>query len=150
MNNPLLIKLRQLLLGWKQACYEQLWLVGILTPLLVLAVLGAIRLSKHHQNDAVIDESRAYVVSQAQISPEELSRIVSMPLTDLLNMEVYIEAGSSQLRGDPVMMSALSDSRSFLMRTQELILTNRSRRVRFNMLAYLLNTNNKQAIVGLT
>lgn len=143
-------KLRQVWLGLKQACYEQLWLIGILVPLVVLAVLGVNRLSSPQRSDAVFDESRAYVVSQAQISAEELSRIVSMPLTDLMNMEVYIEAGSSQLRGDPVMMSALPSSQSHLMRTQEIVLTNRSRRARFNMLVSSLNTNNKQVLVGLT
>ncbi len=148
-----LTKLSKLFTGLKQMLQEELWLFCILVLLLALGMLGVMRLTKlNHHPAPVFSEAPHYLVSQVQISPSELSRIVSLPLTDLLNIDLYIEAGSSLLRGDPVMMTSLSGDEVFSVLTQELMLSNRSRRARADVLICNLNCNtkNNEAIVELT
>lgn len=146
------IKSRQFVTYIKQVCREQLWLMGILIPLFALAMLGIERWSASHRTENLIRTEQAYVALRVQVSPEELLRIVSLSLTELLNMEIYIQAGSELLRRDPEMMSMLSGEQQLSARAQEVILSNRARRNRANMLVFShnCNTNNNEAIVGLT
>ncbi len=146
-------KLRQLIIYVKQVCQEQLWLASLLVLLLMLATLGVERWSaSHRMEENVSRRDQAYVAVHIQLSPEELLRIVSLSLTELLDMEVYTQAGSELLRKDPVMMSMYSDEQQLSTRIQEIIMSNRARRNRTNMLIFKhnCNTNNNEAIAGLT
>lgn len=145
-------KIRQSVEDIKQFCREQFWLICVLALLLSIALLGANRWSASHAGRTLHGSDESYVSLKVQISPQELLRIVSLSLTELLNMEVYIQAGSELLRKDPVMMTMLSGEQQLSAHIQEIILSNRARRNRANMLVFThnCNTNNNEAIVGLT
>lgn len=145
-------KLCQLISHVKQVFREQLWLAGVLVPLLVLATLGVERWSVSHRTENMSRTGQAYVALHIQLPPKELLRIVSLSLTELLNIEVYIQAGSELLRRDPVMMSILPSEVKVFTHAREAMLSNRARRNRTNMLVFThnCNTNNNEAIVGLT
>ncbi len=149
-NEP--TKLCQLIAHVKQVFREQLWLAGVLLPLLVLATLGVERWSVSHRAESISRTDQTYVDLHIQLPPKELLRIVSLSLTELLNMEVYIQAGSELLRKDPVMMSILSGEVKVFAHAREAMLSNRARRNRTNMLVFThnYNTNNNEAIVGLS
>lgn len=74
----------------KRTCKEQLWLVFLLAPLLVVAML----VGQHfHANESVSVKTKhrmsAAMAAAVELSSTELATIVAKPLTELLIMEVY-------------------------------------------------------------
>ncbi|HQN64450.1 MAG TPA: hypothetical protein PLR90_00855 [Methylophilus sp.] len=139
----LVVKIGSLLTWVKQSCLEQLWLIGILTPLVILAAVGISRFVDDPSKDIQVRQVSHYVTSQVQISSDELSRIVSMSLAELLGMEIYFDAASSLLRGDPVMMTSLKIREDLAEKAMDTLLTYRPRRIRANVLICFVDCNNK-------
>ncbi len=150
--STLLTKIHKLASGLKSACLEHLWLIGILIPIAVLVVLGIVRSGNFSHDQTQIEQEHQYVVSQVQVSSTELAKIVSLSLSELLNIDIYFEVGSSLLRGDPVMMSMGSlVKEEFSVHSQYVMLLNRHRRNRADMLICNLycNSNNNPSIAEL-
>ncbi len=84
---------------------DKLWLVLLLTPLFVIAIIGVQQLlpSEHSRH---INSKVAVSVGSVEISAVELAAIVAKPIGELLAMEVY-SVGSSLLSTAPAPSSAL-------------------------------------------
>lgn len=70
---------------------EQAWLVALFSPIVVLVIISLIRWHKDTEAES------SHVTSQTEISSAEVSMIVAKPLTELLAMEVYVEAKEENL-----------------------------------------------------
>lgn len=86
---------------FKSVCKEQLWLLCLLAPLLIIAVL----VGQHFQANkkpvssvsvkksvtAVTATATAVATAMAEISVAEVALIVAKPLSELLAMEIYFD-----------------------------------------------------------
>jgi hypothetical protein len=146
--NTIWMKISHLLASCKEVLVGQLWLIGLLTPLAVLATLGVVSFSKGEQT--VFDTSKTILLSEVQLSPVEVARIVSKPLTELLMIKVYSEdEGSSSQAG--ALVAKLSIEDTLHADGDGVFLTYQPRRNRFGVLTYATycNTKKNQAMVGL-
>lgn len=103
VDNSMLSKLKRL---WK----EQLWLVILLAPLLIVAILVGQNFQKDKRSATVTTVKKSVVAKtvaaaagaagvMAEISSRDVAMIVAKPISELLVMEVYFslqrKAGSS-------------------------------------------------------
>jgi hypothetical protein len=94
-------KMTHLATALKKLCIEQLWLFALLTPLIMLAVLGAMHWrtakNKNTHNDA---ELLVQMMVSTEITSAEVALIVAKPIGELLEMQVYFADKSSRRRGE--------------------------------------------------
>lgn len=82
--DSLLTKLRNLL-------NEQLWLIFLLAPLLIIAALVGPQLQSNRKPTLIASNSSAMLTLSIEVSSAELASIVAKPLSELLVMEVYFD-----------------------------------------------------------
>jgi hypothetical protein len=94
-------KITHLTTSLKKLCIEQLWLFALLTPLIMLAVLGAMHwrasASKNTHKEA---ELLVEIMVSTEITSAEVALIVAKPIGELLEMQVYFADKSSRRRGE--------------------------------------------------
>jgi hypothetical protein len=94
-------KMTHLAAALKKLCIEQLWLFALLTPLIMLAVLGAMHwrtsASKNTHKEA---ELLVQMMVSTEITSAEVALIVAKPIGELLEMQVYFAEKSSRRRGE--------------------------------------------------
>ena len=133
--NTIQIKITTIMTSIRRKVLDQLWFVGLMTPLAVLTVLGVMRYSEQYKIGETIHNEKKFIIAGANISTAELSRIVSLPLRELIVIRVYFDSYSNKLHGDTVMMSAFSSP-------------HRSREnVSILMLAYQLQRSNSDTTI---
>lgn len=117
----------------KHLCAEQLWLVLLFAPLLLVAIfVGEHYLSKAKQSSGVNGQKSSLVAGvAAQITSIELAAIIAKPLGELLLMEVYfsveskarnqygkLDLNSNGVFNDKVLMSQYSSEKMKLVSVQ--------------------------------
>lgn len=70
---------------------EQLWLILLLAPLLIIATLVGTQLQPNKKQMISVNNSSAMLTASLEISSTELASIVAKPLSELLAMEVYLD-----------------------------------------------------------
>jgi hypothetical protein len=75
----------------KRFISEQLWLILLLAPLLIVATFIGSQ-SSAQKKQIVIAGSSAFLAVSAEISSAEVAAIVAKPLSELLAMDVYFDA----------------------------------------------------------
>jgi hypothetical protein len=130
----------------KQTIVEQLWLIALLTPLVVLAILGVITYTKH--KNAVFSVEKRILVSDVQLSRSEIAKMVTKPLNELMSIKVYFDDQSSL---DNALIASLSDQEIIHRDSAGAILQNLPRRNRVAMLTYVSSRRIKknQTVAGL-
>ena len=130
----------------KRILVEQFWLIALLTPLVVFAVLGVMTYNKNHREVFVVDTR--VLLSEVQLSSVDLAMIVAKPLGDLMKMRVYFDDESSL---DNALVAALSAQEIIPSDRSNAILPNLPRRNRIAVLTYVSSCNSKrnQAVTGL-
>lgn len=94
-------KITHLATALKKLCIEQLWLFALLTPLIMLAVLGAMHWraiankSTHNETEFLVQ-----IMVSTEITSAEVALIVAKPIGELLEMQVYFADKSSRRRGE--------------------------------------------------
>jgi len=143
------MKISKQLVCLKQTCTEQLWLIGLLCPLIVLATLGVMKYSKS-DDAAVFDTESKVLLSQVQLSPAEVAMIIAKPLGELLQMKIYYDPKSS-MGEDNALVATLSAEDIVRDEALNALLAYQPRRNRASVITYVsyCNIKKNQAIVGL-
>ena len=123
----------------KRLLGEQLWLIALLAPLVVFAVLGVMTYNKKHSS--VFKAEARVLLSEAQLSRADLAMIVAKPLGELMQLKVYFDEESST---DNALVAALSTQGSIARDSSNVILLNQSRRNRMAVLTYVSSCNSKR------
>jgi hypothetical protein len=146
--NSIWMKITGLLTGFKQACTAQLWLAGLLTPLILLAALGVMKYSGN--KTSTFDTKNRILLSEVQLSSTEVALIVAKPLTELLLIKVYFDDETSSGQAN-ALVAKLSEEDSLPADQSGAILAFQPRRNRSNVLVYVsyCNTKKNQAITEL-
>ena len=123
----------------KQLLGDQLWLIALLAPLVVFAVLGVMSYNKKHSS--VFKAEARVLLSEAQLSRADLAMIVAKPLGELMSLKVYFEEKSN---ADNALLAAFSAQDSMPKYSFNAILLNQSRRNHVAVLTYVSTCNNKR------
>ena len=123
----------------KRLLGEQLWLIALLAPLVVFAVLGVMTYNKKHSS--VFKAEARVLLSEAQLSRADLAMIVAKPLGELMKLKVYFDEESST---DNALVATLSTQGSIARDSSNVILLNQSRRNRMAVLTYVSSCNSKR------
>lgn len=142
------MKISKQLVCLKQACAEELWLIGLLCPLVILATLGVMKYSKS-DTAAVFDIESKVLLSQVQLSPTEVAMIIAKPLGELLQMKIYYDPEST-MGDDNALVATLSAEDVIRDEALNAILAYQPRRNRASVITYVSYCNSKknQAMVG--
>jgi len=141
--NTTLIKIAGYMSNLRKLILDQLWVIGILSPLAVLAILGLMRYSGQNKVEEIIHDDKKFIVAEASISTAELTRIVSMPLGELLEVRVYFDSDSSRLQSATVMISVFTLPVSHREKDSNLLLAYQSRRSSLGAATYLTYCKSK-------
>ncbi|MBC7786173.1 MAG: hypothetical protein H7Z18_01640 [Methylophilaceae bacterium] len=96
MNTLWTILLRHLI-NLKNACLEELWILGLLLPIIALGIVGLLHFN-HHDNQYVQTEITAKTDAVpepklGQLSEKEVAAIIALPLDKLIKVQVYSDQG---------------------------------------------------------
>jgi len=124
----------------KQTCLEQIWLLAMLVPLVLLASLGLVHWeSSNSKNTHSKVETQVQIVASTEITSAELAMIVAKPIGELLAMQVY----SVVLKGDELV--ALTAEDVFRNGASNKILITQHRRNQSSVVTYLQPLKNKKS-----
>ncbi|MFM9835299.1 MAG: hypothetical protein ACKVOA_04280 [Methylophilaceae bacterium] len=120
--NKVIIRLKQFFVG-------QVWLIALLTPLALFAILGVMTYKSNHQK--VFKKETRVLLSEVQLSSANLAAIIAKPLSDLMVMKVYFDDQSSE---DNALLAALTSTELTVRGDINVILLNLPRRNRMLVL----------------
>lgn len=136
-------KITHLTTSLKKLCIEQLWLFALLTPLIMLAVLGVMHWkssankSSHKEAELLVE-----IMVSTEITSAEVALIVAKPIGELLEMQVYFADKSSRRRGE--LLAELTVEEVFGNGASNQILVYSHRRDTSQVLTYSEQINHKK------
>ena len=83
--------------NFKKFCYENLWVLALFAPLIVIAVLVMQNFELGGKQTIKIKKSRSIATVAIEITSAELATIIAKPLSELLLIEVYFN-GKNKVR----------------------------------------------------
>lgn len=96
--NDLIDSLTSTLSKLKNACVEQLWIIGLIAPIVIIACICLIKLDKPSSNSVVISTEIKQV--EKQLSDAEVAAVVELPMDELVKMPVYSDEPATDAVAD--------------------------------------------------
>jgi hypothetical protein len=78
----------------KTFCAEQLWIILLLAPLIVIAILVSQHVLSSKSHQVITNNSRSFIGASAEVSSAQLAMIVAKPLSELIKMDVYFNSAT--------------------------------------------------------
>ena len=112
--NTLWIKTIRLIVSLKEALFEELWMLGLLIPVVTIAIFTVLHFDTHTSPKAkaattVKAVTKVNMASKSiahDLSEAEVAMMVEMPLDQLLNVQVYFDDQSNVSQQEKIVASA--------------------------------------------
>lgn len=112
--NTLWIKIIRLIVSLKEAFFEELWMLGLLLPVVAIAIFTVLHFDRHIGSEAKADTivkavTKVNMASKTiahDLSEAEVAIMVEMPLNQLLNVQAYFDDQNNVSQQEKIVATA--------------------------------------------